>query len=117
MHEEKRPMPKQRTPVSPAETTPPGPNGGGVAARDRLSMQEAADFLMEDVDAVADLLVHAGVPLVRESGATYVSRRDLADYRERDRAARREGVREITRRSIAAGLDDLDYAPLYEDRP
>jgi hypothetical protein len=80
-------------------------------------MQEAADFLMEDVDAVADLLVHAGVPLVRESGATYVSRRDLADYRERDRAARREGVREITRRSITAGLDDLDYAPLYEDHP
>jgi len=31
--------------------------------------------------------------------------------------ARRDGVREITRLSIAAGLDDLDYAPLSDDRP
>jgi len=110
-------MPKQRTPVSPAKTTPPGPNGGGVAARDRMSMQEAADFLMEDVDTVADLLARASVPLAHASGATYVARRDLEDYRERDRAARRAGAREITRLSIAAGLDDLNYAPLYEDRP
>ncbi len=110
-------MPKQRTPVSPAETTPPGPNGGRVPARDRLSMQEAADFLMEDVDAVEGLLADAGVSLAHASGATYVARRDLEDYRERDHAARRAGVREITRLSIEAGLDDLDYAPLYEDRP
>ena len=72
---------------------------------------------MEDVDAVEELLVHAGVPLVRESGATYVARRDLVDYRARDHAARRAGVRAITRRSIEAGLDDLDYAPLDDDRP
>lgn len=110
-------MPKQQTPVPPAETTPSGRNGCGAEARDRLSMQEAADFLMEDVDAVADLLAAAGVPLTREGGATSVARRDLEGYRARDRAAQREGVREITRLSIAAGLDDLDYAPLSDDRP
>jgi len=80
-------------------------------------MQAAADFLMEDVDAVADLLAAAGVPLAREGGVTSVARRDLEDYRIRDRAARCDGVREITRLSIAAGLDDLDYAPLSDDRP
>ncbi len=110
-------MPKQQTPVPPAATTPPGRNGRRCAAHDRMSMQAAADFLMADVDAVADLLAHAGVPLAREGGATYVARPDLEDYRTRDRAARREGVREITRLSIDAGLDDLDYAPLSEDRP
>ncbi len=85
--------------------------------RDRLSMQEAADFLMEDVDAVADLLAHAGIPLTHQGDAIYVARRDLEEYRECDRAARRDGVREITRLSIAAGLDDLDYTPLSDDRP
>ncbi len=110
-------MPKQQTHVPPAETTPPGRNGRRSATRDRLSMQEAADFLMEDVDAVADLLADAGVPLTRQGNTIYVARRDLEDYRARDRVARREGVREITRLSIAAGLDDLDYAPLSEDRP
>ena len=108
-------MPKQQTHVPPSETTPPDRNGPGSAVRDRMSMQEAADFLMEDVDAVADILAHAGVPLARAGNTIYVARRDLEDYRERDRAARRDGVREITRRSIAAGLDDLDYAPLYKD--
>jgi len=48
---------------------------------------------------------------------TSVAQRDLEDYRARDRAARCDGVREITRLSIAAGLDDLDYAPLSDDRP
>ncbi len=110
-------MPKQQTPVPPAATTPPGRNGRRSATRDRLSMQEAADFLMEDVDAVAALLAAAGVPLMHEGDATSVARRDLEGYRARDRAARRDGVREITRLSIAAGLDDLDYAPLSEDRP
>jgi len=110
-------MSKQQTPVSPAETPSSARNGRRSATRDRLSMQEAADFLMEDVDAVADLLAAARVPLAREGGATSVARRDLEDYRARDRVARREGVREITRLSIAAGLDDLDYAPLSEDRP
>ena len=110
-------MPKQQTHVPPAETTTPGRNGRRSVARDRLSMQEAADFLMEDVDAVADLLADAGVPLTRQGNTIYVARRDLEDYRARDRVARREGVREITRLSIAAGLDDLDYAPLSEDRP
>lgn len=110
-------MPKQQTHVPPAEKNPPHRNGRRSAARDRMSMQEAADFLMEDVDAVADLLAHAGVPLTRERGATYVARHDLEDYRARDHAARRAGVREITRLSIEAGLDDLDYASLYEDRP
>jgi len=110
-------MPKQQTPVPPAATTPSGRTGRRPATRDRLSMQEAADFLMEDVDAVAGLLADAGVPLTREGDATSVARRDLEEYRERDRAARRDGVRKITRLSIAAGLDDLDYAPLSEDRP
>jgi hypothetical protein len=110
-------MPKQQTHVPPAETTPPGRTGPGSAARDRMSMQEAADFLMEDVDMVTDLLARAGVPLTRGGDTIYVARHDLAEYRERDHAARRAGVREITRRSIEAGLDDLDYAPLYEDRP
>jgi len=110
-------MPKQQTPVPPAETTPSARNGRRSATRDRLSMQEAADFLMEDVDTVADLLAAAGVPLAREGGVTSVARRDLEDYRIRDRRARRDGVREITRLSIAAGLDDLDYTPLSDDRP
>ncbi len=110
-------MPKQQTPVPPAETTPSGRTGRRSAARDRLSMQEAADFLMADGDAVAGLLAAAGIPLTREGGATYVARRDLEKYRTRDRAARRDGVREITRLSIAAGLDDLEYAPLSDDRP
>jgi len=110
-------MPKQQTHVSSAETTPPGRTSRQSAMRDRLSMQEAADFLMEDVDAVADLLAAAGVPLARAGGVTSVARRDLEDYRARDRVARREGVREITHLSIAAGLDDLDYAPLSDDRP
>jgi len=110
-------MPKQQTHVPPAETTPPGHIGRRSATRDRLSMQEAADFLMADVDAVAALLAAAGIPLTREGGVTSVARRDLEDYRTRDRAARREGTREITRLSVDAGLDDLDYAPLSEDRP
>ncbi len=110
-------MPKQQTHVSPAETPSSGRNGHRSAARNRLSMQEAADFLMADVDAVAGLLADAGIPLTREGGATSVARRDLEGYRARDRAARHTGVREITRLSIAAGLDDLDYAPLSEDRP
>jgi len=117
VQEEKKPMPKQQTHASPAATTSPDRNNRRTTARDRLSMQEAADFLMEDVDAVADLLAAAGVPLTREGGATSVARRDLEDYRTRDRATRRDGVREITRRSIAAGLDELDYAPLSDDRP
>jgi len=58
-----------------------------------------------------------GCPLTREGGVTSVAQRDLEDYRARDRAARCDGVREITRLSIAAGLDDLDYAPLSDDRP
>ena len=110
-------MPKQQTPVSPAETIPPDRNDRRAATGNRLSMREAADFLMEDVDTVAGLLADAGVPLMHEGDATSVARRDLAGYRARDRAARRDGVREITRLSIAAGLDDLDYAPLSEDRP
>ncbi len=110
-------MPKQQTHVPPAETTPSARNDRRVATRDRLSMQAAADFLMEDVDAVADLLADAGVPLTREGGATSVARRDLEDYRTRDRATRRDGVREITRLSIAAGLDELDSTPLSDDRP
>jgi len=110
-------MPKQQTHVPPAETTPLGRNGRRSVARDRLSMQEAADFLMEDVDAVADLLAAAGVPFTRQGDTIYVARRDLEEYRARDRAARRDGVREITRLSIAAGLDALDYAPLSDDRP
>ncbi len=110
-------MPKQQTPVPPAETTPSGRNGRRSATCDRLSMQEAAAFLMADVDAVAGLLAAAGIPLTREGGATSVARRDLEDYRARDRAARRDGVRKITRLSIDAGLDDLDYTPLSDDRP
>jgi len=110
-------MPKQQTHVPPAETTPSGRTGRRSATRDHMSMQEAADFLMEDVDTVADLLADAGVPLAREGGVTYVARRDLEDYRARDRATRRDGVREITRLSIAAGLDDLDDAPLSDDHP
>ncbi len=110
-------MPKQQMPVPPAETTPSARNGRRFATCDRVSMQEAADFLMEDVDTVADLLAAAGVPLARAGGVTSVARRDLEDYRARDRAARRDGVREITRLSIAAGLDDLDYTPLSDDRP
>jgi len=110
-------MPKQQTHVPPGETTRSARNGCGAEARHRLSMQEAADFLMEDVDAVAALLTAAGVPLMHEGDATSVARRDLEEYRARDRAARREGTREITRLSIAAGLDDLDYAPLSDDRP
>jgi len=109
-------MPKQQTHVPPAETTPSGRTGRRLAARDRLSMQAAADFLMEDVDAVAGLLADAGVPLTRQGDAIYVARRNLEEYRERDRVARRDGVREITRLSIAAGLDDLDYTPLSDDR-
>jgi len=109
-------MPKQQTPVPPAETTLSGRTGRRSATRDRLSMQEAADFLMADVDAVAGLLAAAGIPLTRAGGVTSVARRDLEGYRARDRAARRDGVREITRLSIAAGLDDLDYAPLSDDR-
>ncbi len=110
-------MPKQQMHVPPAETTPSARTGRRSATCDRVSMQEAADFLMEDVDAVADLLAAAGVPLAREGEATYVARRGLEDYRARDRAARRDGVREITRLSIDAGLDDLDYTPLSDDRP
>jgi hypothetical protein len=82
-------MPKQQTHVPPAETPPSGRTGRRSATRDRLSMQEAADFLMEDVDAAAGLLAAAGVPLTREGGATSVARRDIEGYRARDRAARR----------------------------
>ncbi|MCA1668132.1 MAG: hypothetical protein LC793_12210 [Thermomicrobia bacterium] len=82
-------MPKQQTRIPSAETTPPGRNGRRSATPDRLSMREAADFLMADVDTVADLLADAGVPLAREGGATSVARRDIEDYRARPCGAAR----------------------------
>jgi len=53
---------------------------------------------------------------VHEDGHTYVACRDLRIYRDRDIAARREHLHELTRRSIAAGLDDVDYSRL-SDQP
>lgn len=88
----------------------------GAAARDRADMHEAADFLMEDEGVVETLLADGGVPLVHEGGDTYVLRHDLRSYRERERVRRRAGMREITRLSIAAGLDDVDYSAIERDR-
>lgn len=74
-----------------------------AARRGLMTMREAADFLMEDESAVEGILTAAAVPLVHEDGITYVARRDLRVYRDRDTAERREHLRELTRRSIAAG--------------
>jgi hypothetical protein len=88
----------------------------GAAKHGLMTMREAADFLMEDEGAIEEILVAAAVPLVHEEGQTYVARRDLRVYRDRDTAARREHLRTLTRRSIAAGLDDVDYSRL-SDQP
>lgn len=87
-----------------------------AATHDLADMREAADFLMVDEEAVAAILAAAGVPLIRRGEDTYASRRDLLTYREREIARRRAGMREITRLSIAAGLDDADYSALERDR-
>lgn len=86
------------------------------AKRSLMTMREAADFLMEDEDAVEGLLAAAAVPLAREDGHVYVARRDLRVYRDRDTAARRGHLRELTRQSIEAGLDDVDHSRLADQR-
>lgn len=85
-------------------------------AHDRADMREAADVLMEDEDIVAAILADADVPLICEGEDTRVLWHDLRTYRERERARRRAGVREITRLSIAAGLDDVDYSAIECER-
>ncbi len=112
-----------RTQPTPTEGLTNGPPAEGAAPREETEappegfadMREAADFLMEDADAVARILVAAGVPLVGAGGDVRVARGDLRRYRERDRAARRQGLRALTRLSIAMGLDDVDYSSLYAD--
>lgn len=87
-----------------------------AAKRGLMTMQAAADFLMEDESAVEEILTAASIPLVREDGHIYVARRDLRAYRDRDTAERREYLRALTRRSIEAGLDDVDYSRLSDQR-
>ncbi len=117
------PRQKTRTRPIPAEGLTNGYHVAGAAPREETEappegftdLREAADFLMEDEDAVARILVAAGVPLVGAGGDVRVARGDLRRYRERDRAARRQGLRALTRLSIAMGLDDVDYSSLYAD--
>lgn len=79
-----------------------------------MTMREAADFLMEDEGAVENLLAAADVPLIHEDGRTYVARRELRIFRDRDTAERRKHLHELTQRSIEAGLDDVDYSRLAD---
>lgn len=81
-----------------------------------MTMREAADFLMEDEGTVEALLAAADVPVVYENGLPYVARRELRIFRDRDIGERRQHLRELTRRSIEAGLDDVDYSRL-SDQP
>ena len=97
-------------------TVVPAREESAAAKRGLMTMREAADFLMEDESAIEEILTAAAVPLVHEDGQIYVARRDLRIYRDRDTAARRERLHELTRRSIAAGLDDVDYSRL-SDQP
>lgn len=112
-----QPIPRDAHQDAPRDEEISPPSEREQSARGRADMREAADFLMEDEESVADILARAGVPVMREDAVAYVSRRDLRQYRERVLAARRAGVREITRLSIEAGLDDLDYARLHDDHP
>jgi len=97
-------------------TVMPAREESAVAKRGLMTMREVADFLMEDESEIEEILTAAAVPLVHEDRQTYVARRDLRIYRDRDTAARREHLRTLTRRSIAAGLDDIDYSRL-SDQP
>ena len=103
---------QQRTPnPRPARELTPVLHGDEL-----VDMREAADVLMEDEGEVAGLLAAANVPLVREAGEVFVAHRDLLAFRDREIDLRREGVREITRLSIAAGLDEVSIAPIPRDR-
>ncbi len=95
-------------------TLVPAREESAAAKRGLMTMGEAADFLMEDESTIEEILTAAAVPLMHEDGQTYVARRDLRVYRDRDTAARREHLRELTRRSIAVGLDDVDYSRLSD---
>lgn len=106
-------MPKQKTrPQSPPSTSPAGIP---VPERGLADMREAADFLMEDAEAVERVLTAAGVPLVHADAGAFVRRHDLRQFRARDQAEQRERLRELTRMSIAMGLDDVDYSSLSSD--
>ena len=86
------------------------------AIRDLADMREAADTLLEDESTVEAILANANVPLIRKARDMYVLRHDLRAYRERALARRQAGVGEITRLSIAAGLDDVDYSAIERNQ-
>lgn len=109
MAQQKPPTP--RAPRSTPTLAPVSPDDEKL-----IDMREAADVLMEDEGDVAALLADGGVSLVRKADASFVSRRDLLAFRAREIAAQRAGVREITRLSIAAGLDDVDDSHLPHDQ-
>jgi len=91
-------------------------NEMNTAIPDLADMREAADTLLEDESTVEAILANANVPLIREGGDMYVQRHDLRAYRERALTRRQAGMGEITRLSIAAGLDDVDFSTIERDR-
>ncbi len=112
---------KQHSPLTP--TRSPAVQGspqssvdqGVIELDDHMTMSEAAALLMEDEEAVVGVLTRAGVALIRQGDHSFVSRGDLVAYHARDIATRRGHLRELTRLSIEAGLDEADYSSLLPD--
>lgn len=89
---------------------------GDTVTSSLADMREAADTLLEDESSIAAVLANANVSLIQKGGDMYVQRHDLHAYRERELARRQAGIGEITRLSIAAGLDDVDYSTIEHDQ-
>lgn len=109
-------MPRQQThPHSPARGAHTDHRSQDTVSDDRATLQEAADALNVDEPNVTAILAEAGIPLLRDGDTVSVAREALHIFAERRRAERREQLRALTRASIEAGLDDVDYSSFYRD--
>ncbi|GEM_PF-5003277 len=109
-------MPRQQTHShSPARGVHTDHRSQDAVSGDRATLQEAADALNVDEANVVALFAEAGISLLRDGNTIYVAREALHTFAERRRAERREQLRELTRASIEAGLDDVDYSSFYRD--
>jgi excisionase family DNA binding protein len=82
---------------------------------DTLTLKAAADLLNIDRSVLVRLLDAGTIPFTGTGTRRHIRRDHLLTYkRERD-AARREGLRALTRMGEEAGMDDADYRVLLPD--